>query len=304
VDTEPEIQDTLRRGSALDSFQYYTIDTIVSYQYFTCCPPDLPLNVNVDRHCSNSWTTLVVASSEEIDLNDNSTMICEDENQPYPRTMANIGASRESFTCCDSMIEQFHKRINFLDETECVPFRNKVHTPIWVGNLYGRIYPIACNNEDIYSEFQFPRKVEKTNPYGIQYYECCKTGSTTPPFINDSKLKITVYPQIAISTLAVLSCVILIAALLTPLWLRGIRANHESTDNNNNNNNDRNKSTVVNRTTNSSTEPAFSGYNFYLVFLTIPDIIPNICLLGMYSSYANQKYNPHFGWYHYFSSAR
>ena len=32
----------------------------------------------------------------------------------------------------------------------------------------------------------------------------------------------------------------------------------------------------------------------YLVFLAIPDLILNIYLLGMYASYANQKYNPAF----------
>ena len=41
-------------------------------------------------------------------------------------------------------------------------------------------------------------------------------------------------------------------------------------------------------------QPRFSGYNLYLGYLAIPDVILNIFLLGMYSSYVDQKYNPIF----------
>jgi hypothetical protein len=37
-----------------------------------------------------------------------------------------------------------------------------------------------------------------------------------------------------------------------------------------------------------------SGYNLYLVYLAIPDMILNIFLLWMYGSFVNQKYNPIF----------
>ncbi|OEU12063.1 hypothetical protein FRACYDRAFT_244269 [Fragilariopsis cylindrus CCMP1102] len=91
---------------------------------------------------------------------------------------------------------------------------------------------MTCSNKDLYSEFQFPRKVEKTNSYGIQYYECCKTGSKVPPFIDDYTFKETVYPQIALSTVAVLSLLLLITALFIPLWLY-LRESCKSTNNNN-----------------------------------------------------------------------
>lgn len=155
VDTEPIIQGKLR----------------LFYQYFTCCPPDLDLNlnINVTRHCSNA---------EEIDLNENITMICEDDvNRPYPRQTASSGKGG-SFMCCDSFIEQSNnKAIDLLNDTECVPFQDELFHPPFMGNRYGRIFPITCDNKNIYSDFQFPRIISKTK------YECCKTGSKTPIFI-------------------------------------------------------------------------------------------------------------------------
>lgn len=143
---------------------------LIPYQYYTWCPPDLPLNnVNVSRHCSNSSSTI-----------DNITITCEDENRPYPRQMASWG-ERKSFMCCDSSMidEQLNNKTitisNFLNDTECVPFRNEEYMPSVVGNAYGSIYPIACNNKDIYSEFRLPRISNKTNYFGYYHYECCRT---------------------------------------------------------------------------------------------------------------------------------
>jgi hypothetical protein len=42
-------------------------------------------------------------------------------------------------------------------------------------------------------------------------------------------------------------------------------------------------------------EPAYSSYNFYLLYLAIPDLILNLYLLIMYGSYSNQnKFNSNF----------
>jgi hypothetical protein len=309
VDTEPIIQDMHHWG---------TINTFLSYHYFTCCPPDLILllpldddDVNViSRHCTNSSTTLHLnaadAIEEETDLIDNNitNKFCNDINRPYIRQMTNYSAARLPFVCCDSIIEQ----TNFLNETECVPFYDEFLLASWALNLYGKIVPITCNNKDLYSEFQFPRKVEKTNSYGIQYYECSKTGSkTSPPFIKDSIFKLTVYPQIAVSTIAVIFCMVIITAMFIPLWLY-LRENCESTNNNNtttttNTRTDLNRSTNANLSTGSTRsrttqrptiKPVYSGYNLYLIYLAIPDMILNILLLGMCISYTSQKYKPTF----------
>jgi hypothetical protein len=84
VDTEPIIRDAFCWGTLGD----------FSYQYCTCCPPDLSFNVNISWHCSHSLSILnVFNSARETNIIDNSTLICEDENQPYPSKMAgNYGA--------------------------------------------------------------------------------------------------------------------------------------------------------------------------------------------------------------------
>jgi hypothetical protein len=117
--------------------------------------------------------------------------------------------------CCDSILEQSNITINFLDDTECVPFRNEMYMPSAGWNSYGKIAPIMCNNKGIYSEFRFPGIIKKINySSGIyNHYKCCKAGDKTPPFIQDFTFKMMIHPQIAVSTIAVLSCMILIAAM-------------------------------------------------------------------------------------------
>jgi hypothetical protein len=203
----------------------------ISYQYFICCPPGLPLlDINVSRHCSNPSYVLNDASAAVTDGINNSsssssssTMVCEDENRQYPREMTNFNG-RESFMCCDSIIEKTNNdSVNFLlDDIECVPFSDESYRASVAMNLYGRIRPMFCENKNIYSEFRFLRNVDTRNYLDIYYfhhYECCKTGSKKPPFIDDYTFKKTIYPQIAVSTIAVISCVLLITALLIPLWL-------------------------------------------------------------------------------------
>ena len=272
----------------------------VPYQYYTCCPPDPPPNnFTVSRHCSNSLSISINDANnnakyvDETDLIHNSTIICEQEKRPYPRKMANWG-KMESFVCCDSIVEPTNnKTIDFVDETECVPFSDEYYLPSIVGNFYGIIHPISCNNKGIYSEFQFPRIVEET-----YHYECCKTGSKTPPFLQDATFKWSIYPQIAVSIISMISCMVLIIALLIPLLVQAGKIYEESTNTNTSTNTDTrsrvDRSRPTNTNTNASTDLPFSGYNLYLIYLAIPDMILNTYLLGMYSSYANQKYNHHF----------
>jgi len=212
-----------------------TMNHPVPYQYYTCCPPGItPNNFTVSRHCSNSSSIITNDANiaEEADLINNSTTICEDEKRPYPRKMANFG-KREPFVCCDSIIEpKDNKTIDFVDEIECVPFINENYLPAIVGNLYGLILPISCNNKGIYGEFQFPRMLDKTNDYSIYQYECCKSGSKTPPFLQDATFKRSVYPQIAVSIISVISCMVLIIALLIPLGLYARKIYEESIDSN------------------------------------------------------------------------
>ena len=259
IENEPEVYD-----------EFWDITAY----YFTCCPPiDLLSFANTSRHCSNP-TTLV---------DTNITMVCEDNNRPHPRQMK-INQKfdyDESHICCDSIINTIdnNQTTNYLNDIECVPYINREYDHIQLGlNLFGRIYPIMMNCSDSEIGFQ----------YLNENFECCKTKQRTPYFWKDSKFKATLYPQIFLSSIAVISCIILIVSLLIPLWLH-LKVQSAAV----------NVSASATRATNrrlqqSAAASTYSSYNLYLVFLAIPDFLLNLYLLGMYGSYANQKYNPNF----------
>jgi len=124
-------------------------DTVYSdngriYHYFTCCPTNSSVYTNIIRHCSNatSYSDFNVTSSS-----------CEDDNRPHLRRMKNFTNKGiklsdyelvESYICCDSIINE---TINFLNDTECVPYQNEFYIQI-VHNSYGSLTPITCNNSE------------------------------------------------------------------------------------------------------------------------------------------------------------
>ena len=112
-----------------------------SYQYFTCCPPKLSAETNVNRHCSDP----IVNSIESIN-NNGTSMICNDDTRPYPREMK-TREEVESYMCCDSA--ENTTSTNFLDEIECVPYRNKLYQEaIALNNWYGKITRMTCDFPD------------------------------------------------------------------------------------------------------------------------------------------------------------
>jgi len=190
------------------------------YHYFTCCEPDLlSSNTNVTRHCSNST----------LRINDKTTDICDNITKPYDRKMASYGPT-ESYVCCDSFSTN-KNTTSFLNDTECVPFRNDIYSPALITNEYGFLDVVSCDNSGIYIDYQFPRKVEKENINGTFYYECCKKESKKlPPFIRNSAFKKSVYPQIVVSAIAVFLCLLLVLALLIPLFLTLKKKRDETRD--------------------------------------------------------------------------
>jgi hypothetical protein len=286
VDKEPLVRD-----------DYYCV--VDPYKYFTCCPPNISSNTSLSRHCSNS------TSIDGMEDNNNNTVICGDTTKPYPRPMKtrkyiyydddDDAFLIESFVCCDSIVnenENDNYTSNFLEETKCVPYNNEFYEPAFVTiNTYGMIEPVTCDEPE--SRFGFPRLVEYNKSDYYQYFECCKIGPGSGPFILDSAFKQTVYPQIAISTMAVISSAGLIVALLMPLFipiLTKLRSQKSQPTDMITDNGPRNTRTRSPR----SPVPAYSSYNLYLVYLAIPDLILNLYLLIMYGSYANQKFNPNY----------
>ena len=278
VDTEPAVwSEEVKYGT--------TKIPPLLFHYFTCCQPDLPPTKSVNRHCSNST----------ILTNNETTNICEDDTaRPYAQKMASYG-STQSFLCCDSVSN--NNTISFLNDTECVPFINELFSPAIIINRYGYTPPITCDNINIYTDFKYPRKVEENNPYGIFHYKCCKTESTKlPPYIQDSTFKKTFYPAIIVSSIAVFLCVLLIVALLIPLFSNLKKKRDQTRDVITNTNT---TTTTTTRRNNNTTVHSYGSYDLYLVYLAFPDLILCVSLLTLYGMMANQKNVT--AYYHYFS---
>ena len=209
----------------------------------------------------------------------------------------------------------------FLDIIDCVPYVDKSYEGANVYNSYGVIVTQTCDEPEV--NFVIPKLVERNSTnnsmqYEYQMYECCKTiGSSppAPPFEQDKFFKITIYPQIALSSVAVILTLILVLSLIIPLWLHpknklagvlpivrnitqtsrsivrgevGGRGGRTSTGSGGGRGG--RASTVAG----GGRGPVYSGYNLYLVYLALPDLVLNLYILGMYSSYANQKYHINF----------
>ena len=238
------------------------------YNYFTCCPPtNRTLHTNASRHCSNSTAISV-----------NDTMSCEaNKHQHNLRRMKNhtwFSVVVESYLCCDSNVSiKENQTTHFLNDNEikCVPYHNKNYETI-TGNCYGNIYGISCSKPEIGFEY--------VNDDG----HCCKKQQKPKHFIQDSQFYSTVYPQLILSSIAVIACTVLIVALLIPLWLHWrvklAVMNVSSTANR----------ATFRRLKQAAAASTYSSYNLYLVFLALPDFLLNLYLLGMNGSYLNQQF--------------
>ena len=242
-----------------------------NYHYFTCCPPTNNSSSYV-RHCSNTTTLR--------DLNN--TMICEDNTRPYPRQMKTQALLNDdgvhSYVCCDSIIDtNDNHTINFLTDIECVPYsNNKYQVTQFFGNIYGIIEPFTCDDPEVGFRYR--------NKQG----DCCQTKQKSYHFYQDTPFMTTVYPQVILSSLAMISCTILMVAMLIPL---GVHLKLQAAVTNVSSGTNR---ATYRRLKQAATASTYSSYNLYLVFLALPDFILNLYLLTMYGSYANQKYNPNF----------
>ena len=284
IDSEPVIWNELKWGTISHP--------LVPFHYFTCCQPDLllPSYINFSRHCFDP-----IINSNNNNNNNETVDICENITKPYIRKMASVGP-KESSMCCDSVSN--NNTIFYLNDTECVPFQDKIYSPTVAKNRYGFLDKVSCDNNGIYIDFQYPRKIEKENNlYGIFYYECCKKESTQLPlYIQDSTFKSSIYPLMVVSAIAILLCVLLIVALLIPLFLnlnkKRERTTNANTTTSSNRTTTRTRSkniTRANRRQPNTTVPTYSGYVLYLIFLAFPDLIMNICILIKLGEFANQK---------------
>lgn len=262
----------------------------VPVAYFTCCPPDyLPSNTteaDVTRQCSDPITST-------IDTNIDS--VCDNEDtRKYPRPMKSsrqllsLGkfdytpTQTDSFLCCDSALAVENE--NFLDEAECVPYRNEFYETKKAENLVGILRVISCDFPN--GDFVFPRPVGNgtyDDVVSTGLYECCKTGPPLDPFIQDSVFKITIYPALVLYIIAALASAVVAIGLFVPLLVQLKNGTFRDRDSSNR------RSSPARRKPQS-----YSTFNLYLVFLATSDLIYSLIQIGWYVSYMNQKFNPNF----------
>jgi len=236
------------------------------YTYFTCCPPDISTEIQIARNCSNPFVDDVFEFATDDGIDDDSIgmMLCSNDTRSYPRRMKSNRFT--SYMCCDSGSDE-NKTIDFLDDTECVPYHNE---------LYEQMYTSKASCNFPVGEFQFPHIISEAR--GI--WKCCKTRPAPPILQEDYEFKMTMYPQIAISFIAVVSCVIMILGLSIPLLMQF--------------KNQKTQRTQQTHQRARGLETRYSTYNLYLVYLAIPNLVLNLCLLGIYRSDADQRFNPEF----------
>lgn len=253
IKDEPPVYDAESSGN--------TDTTALSLSYFTCCPPyegtgDTDTHAT-RRHCSDPITARTRIDFETGN-DDNGNPVCEDEEiRKHPRPMKPSGANLTSaaahavsFLCCDSIATTWAvddgddydynsennntttiPPENFLDDLECVPYRNEFYEESKVQNEIGKLDVIFCNVSK--GDFWFPRPIGEesttttttttTNDVLLASsggrYQCCKTGPALPPFVQDSTFKITVYTTISLFWVAAILSVIVVLGLLIPLLM-------------------------------------------------------------------------------------
>jgi hypothetical protein len=322
-------------------------DMDIPVRYFTCCPPyDLSSKTatNATRHCSDPMTEFLETDDDYHESNNSS---CGYRNtQNYPRRMkpsvaikggglsGPIKTKVDSFLCCDSNSiigddsdiysdSENNTTIttNFLEDFECVPYRNEFYDAALVKNDIGTLNVISCDVPE--GDFWFPRPVGE----GIttRQYQCCKNGPAMPPFVQDSAFKITLYPVIALNCVAAVASAIVAIGLLIPLLVQlknGIYnrilsrtrstpySNHTQSNitlnrspsnitlNHSPSNITPGSSSTHQRETSQINEemPRYNTFNLYLVYLALFDFIHSLCFVVWFGSYINQKFDP--GFYH------
>lgn len=309
----------------------------ISLQYFTCCPPDHP-PPQATRHCSDP-ISFDAETAEDFDS------LCQDEQTRnitlhMKSTMENphnaFGTMygeivKDSYLCCDSTpttgsTENIFEidsaatlDTNFMDEVECVPYRNEWYKPSTVRNLLGCIADVGCSLED----FPIPRPVEGE----AHSYQCCRTGTPMPPFVQDSTFRYTTYIPLVLYSIVIVTSSIVVIGLLIPLFIqlkngsfqdtqrKGIRkpksaisstfrgstfnrssilaapGHQSSTLDASSKHSRQSRHSRHSRHSALAKKTCFSTYNLYLVYLALPDLIYAIYEVSMYGSLINQQFN-------------
>lgn len=282
-----------------------------SLSYFTCCPPHPEEAVDPTRHCSDPITP-----EFPIHGNETASGICDDfVTWKHPRRMKASDGNSNSFLCCDSeaATEDWNNTTladAFLDELECVPYRNDHYERARVRNKIGKLDVAFCALD----EFEFARPIN--DAYGNDlvsnggWYQCCKTGPSLPPFSKDTAFDITVYTTIVLFWIAAILSAIVAIGLLIPLlielqkgrWARlrtsiasksfhvSIFGSSFSGGSSSAGDPFQNSSRgLTSRRT--ARKTTYSSFNLYLVYLAFLDLIFSSYSIWEYQRYINQSFD-------------
>ncbi|OEU07761.1 expressed integral membrane protein [Fragilariopsis cylindrus CCMP1102] len=278
-------------------------------KYYTCCPPEPKQtdednnNNNVDgnahyyteieepptRHCENSQ---YLDETKENAWNVTSWCEAPSSYYPYGRAMTNVPGIPLSYMCCDQELtiidddEEEGSSISniFNPNPDCVQdMFCESCTVITTNNYYFGNLPTTGSVMNCYNDiYQYPQIIINTG-HTVKY-ECCSVSSNSTTssngsfiILNSTAFQATIWTQFVLALLSTIISVLLIVAISLPLYRN--KNNNKETNNKSstkNNNNRRKKRAKINN----SGSPDYSSYNLYLIFLSIPDLLFNLYLLG------------------------
>jgi hypothetical protein len=277
----------------------------LSLSYFTCCPPyNLASSTNVTRFCSDPVHASVDWTADDGD-GENIDALCDSQDsRSQPRRTKSIS---ETYVCCDNnnnnnSNEEYGESVttattNFLDDVECVPYRNDFYETAVARNYIGMLGVVWC--DVLEGDFNVPRPLgdgSTTDDLALKgMYQCCRNGDPLPPFVQDSAFKLTVYPLLALCSVAAIVSLVVAVALLVPLLIqlkqKKLKQGSLTFERG---------SAFVQSSTSVASErpkrrkPSYSMYNLYSAYLAILDLIFCLFQMGFCGSYLNQQFDPDF----------
>jgi len=267
---------------------WWGINSTVSY--FSCCPPQhttpntTAIDVTVTRHCSDPITPPI---DLEAKIDESADAICElQDTRKYSRRMKPLGwwDGPDSFLCCDSTptighIDEINSNItttatDFLDDVDCLPYCDEYYSASTIENYFGEIHVNYCDfPEGPEGHFVIPRSINASSGT----YQCCKDGRALP-FVRDLAFKTTLYPLIALYSVAAILSAVVAIGLLIPLLIQL-----------------KDGSFHQRRSTRRRGQASrYSTYNLYLVYLALADLVFCLLQIALYGTTINQTYDSRF----------
>jgi len=284
---------TIEDEPTLSSLDWYGFENAggILVSYFTCCPPALE-NPTATRRCLDPFVT---PPSEDATCDEESSF-----KYPFPMkpntlrinvfgplaTFIEAETGIDSYLCCD-YVDTESSSADFLEDTECVPYRTEHYNGFFrenrIGSLFESVFPVSCDFPE--NSFSIPQ------PSSTTKFQCCKNGTPMPTYVHDSTFYVNVYTSLVLFGISAFLSFIVVTGLMIPLIrdlknkkLRGgpsskLMAGSTSS-----------RSTRFSPTRGG--EQSFSTYNVYLIYLMFLDLV--WCMYGVIvrGLYINQVYVP------------